>query len=168
MSRTPAVHPADWPTHENVSFAAGASGSGATGQSTRPATIDATPVTGRTAPLRLSVAARLAFPDGSMSDSALRRLIVSGQLEAEFIAGKYYVTLAAIEEMRGRCRVNRKDQDLPSTVEGTGLSATEEKTVALDAMNMTAKLLRQNLQNTSSRSMTRKRPSAKVNPMPSK
>jgi hypothetical protein len=61
-----------------------------------------------TTPLRLEVAARLAFPDGSMTVSALRRLVVGGKLDHEFIAGKYYVTLAAIEEMRSKCRVQAK------------------------------------------------------------
>src|SRR5580693_5778783 len=63
----------------------------------------------RDTPLRLETAARLAFPDGSMSAAALRRMIVSGKLEAEFIAGRYYVTIAAIEGMRARCRVKARD-----------------------------------------------------------
>ena len=47
-------------------------------------------------PLRLEIAARLGFPDGSMSASALRRLVVAEKITHEFISGKYYVTLAAI------------------------------------------------------------------------
>jgi hypothetical protein len=50
-------------------------------------------------PVCLEVAAQLAFPDNSMSASALRRLIVKGKLEAEFIAGKYFTTLSAIERI---------------------------------------------------------------------
>ena len=152
--------------HGEVSFAPGAADSDRAGQSPELGSISPTPVTGRTTPLRLDAAARLAFPDGSMSGSALRRLIVNGQLEAELIAGRYYTTLADIERMRGRCRVNRKDHDSPSTAEETGSSATEEKTVALDAMNKTAKELNESLRPTSCRSTTRKRPSAKVIPMP--
>jgi|ERR1043166_3801980 hypothetical protein len=56
-------------------------------------------------PLRLSVAAALAFPDGSMTPSGLRREIVRGRLVIERIAGKDYTTLANIERMRELCRV---------------------------------------------------------------
>src|SRR6516162_7842134 len=143
------------PTHNHLSFAHSPGDSPGTGQPIRPGVISATRVTGRTTPLRLDAAGRLAFPDGSMSGSALRRLVVSGQLEAELIAGRYYTTLADIERMRGRCRVNRKDHDSPSTAEETGSSATEEKTVALDAMNKTAKELNESLRPTSCRSTTR-------------
>jgi hypothetical protein len=45
-------------------------------------------------PLRLEIAARLAFPDNSMSAAALRRMISAGKLNAERIAGRYYTTLA--------------------------------------------------------------------------
>ncbi len=46
-----------------------------------------------TAPLRLSVAAAIAFPDGSMSASGLRREAARGRLVIERIAGKDYTTL---------------------------------------------------------------------------
>jgi hypothetical protein len=55
-------------------------------------------------PLRLSVAAKVAFPDGSMTDSGLRREAQRGRLVIERIAGKDYVTLDAINDMRGLCR----------------------------------------------------------------
>jgi hypothetical protein len=61
-----------------------------------------------TSPLRLSVAAKIAFPDGSMSVSALRRMGISGHLTIERIAGKDFTTLANIEEMRTSCRVQAK------------------------------------------------------------
>jgi hypothetical protein len=76
----------------------------------------------RETPLRLETAARLAFPDGSMSAAALRRMIVSGKLEAEFIAGRYYVTIAAIEGMRARCRVKARDHISNSRNTPTGKS----------------------------------------------
>jgi hypothetical protein len=50
-------------------------------------------------PLRLSVAAALAFPDGSMTPSGLRREGARGRLVVERIAGKDYTTLANIERM---------------------------------------------------------------------
>ena len=59
-------------------------------------------------PLRLSVAAALAFPDGSMSPSGLRREGARGRLVIERIAGKDYTTLANIERMRELCRVQAK------------------------------------------------------------
>jgi hypothetical protein len=56
-------------------------------------------------PLRLSVAAAIAFPDGSMSASGLRRENARGRLVIERIAGKDYTSLADIERMRELCRV---------------------------------------------------------------
>ena len=63
-------------------------------------------------PLRLSVAAELAFPDGSMTPSGLRREGARGRLVIERIAGKDYTTLANIERMRELCRVAAKVPDL--------------------------------------------------------
>jgi hypothetical protein len=59
-------------------------------------------------PIRLSVAATVAFPDGSMSASGLRREAARGRLVIERIAGKDYTTLANIERMRELCRVEAK------------------------------------------------------------
>src|SRR5437588_11123016 len=59
-------------------------------------------------PIRLSVAAALAFPDGSMTVSGLRRECARGRLVIERIAGKDYTTLANIERMRQLCRVEAK------------------------------------------------------------
>jgi len=50
-------------------------------------------------PLRLAVAAALAFPDGSMTASGLRREAARGRLVVERIAGKDYTTLANVERM---------------------------------------------------------------------
>jgi hypothetical protein len=61
-----------------------------------------------TTPLRLDVAAALAFPDGSMGASGLRREAAKGRLAVERIAGKDYTTLQAIENMRELCRVPPK------------------------------------------------------------
>jgi hypothetical protein len=59
-------------------------------------------------PLRLHIAAAIAFPDGSMSASGLRREGARGRLTIERIAGKDYTTLASIERMRELCRVEGK------------------------------------------------------------
>jgi hypothetical protein len=60
---------------------------------------------GRDTPLRLGIAASLAFPDASMTASGLRREAARGRLIIERIAGRDYVTLAAIERMREKCRL---------------------------------------------------------------
>jgi hypothetical protein len=56
-------------------------------------------------PLRLAVAAALAFPDGSMTASGLRRESARGRLVVERIAGKDYTTFSNIARMRELCRV---------------------------------------------------------------
>jgi len=71
-------------------------------------------------PLRLSVAAALAFPDGSMSASGLRRERDRLRLIVERIAGKDYTTLANIERMRELCRVDVKVPDCGSENVGEG------------------------------------------------
>src|SRR6516162_3209971 len=65
-------------------------------------------------PLRLEIAAALAFPDGSMTASGLRRESARGRLTIERIAGKDFTTLAEIERMRELCRVQRRVQDCGS------------------------------------------------------
>lgn len=117
-----------------------------------------TPVT----PLRLEVATRLAYPDGSMSIGALRRLCVAQKVTHEFVAGKYYVTLAAIEEMRASCRVPAKSPTLPSkstTMDATQpwSSETDSLLVAQDAMNMMLTELRKPSPVNSQRSTSQKR-----------
>jgi nucleoid-associated protein YgaU len=69
---------------------------------TDPAAID------RNAPLRLADAAAIAYPFGGITASGLRREAARGRLTIERTAGKDYVTLAAIDEMRARCRIEAK------------------------------------------------------------
>jgi len=76
----------------------------------------------RDTPLRLSVAAALAFPDGSLGASGLRRESARGRLIVERIAGKDYTTLANIERMRELCRVEAKVRD-----SGSGSDAAEPR-----------------------------------------
>jgi hypothetical protein len=66
---------------------------------------------GANAPLRLALAAALAYPDGSMTASGLRKEAARGRLAVERTAGKDYTTLAAIEEMRMLCRLQPKVRD---------------------------------------------------------
>src|SRR5215470_10056435 len=61
-------------------------------------------------PLRLYAAAALAFPDGSITETSLRKACTQGELEYELLRGKYHTTLAAIKDWRARCRVQPKGQ----------------------------------------------------------
>jgi hypothetical protein len=96
-------------------------------------------------PLRLSVAAALAFPDGSMTTSGLRNELARGRLIVERIAGKDYTTLANINLMRELCRVEAKERDSTSGLsaeirkensrsEPTGSSVTASDTSPQDAL----------------------------------
>lgn len=58
-----------------------------------------------TTPLRLADAAELAFPGGGITAASLRREAERGRLKIELIAGKHFVTLQAIDEMRALCRI---------------------------------------------------------------
>jgi hypothetical protein len=60
---------------------------------------------GEDTPLRLDVAAKLYFPDGSMSGRSLQREAGRGNLEVMHIAGKTFTTLADIGRMCAKCRV---------------------------------------------------------------
>jgi len=79
-----------------------------------------------TTPLRLDLAARLAFPDGSIKASALRTEAKRGNLHIETIANKQFTTLKAIEEMRAKC-ATAKGQG--STIRATN-TVTESSTGA--------------------------------------
>jgi hypothetical protein len=78
---------------------------------TLPSPTDAEP--GRSidpdAPLRLALAAQIAFPRGAMTVNGLRREIGRGRLVVEEIAGKQFTTLNHIRRMRELCRVEAKD-----------------------------------------------------------
>src|SRR5215469_13544168 len=95
-------------------------------------------------PLRLKRAAEIAFPDGGMTASGLRREAKRGRLVIERIANKDFVTLRNIEDMRAKCRDELKVRDSGcNQPEGTkpgrssskpsGSSATARRSSALDA-----------------------------------
>src|SRR6202049_4485300 len=73
-------------------------------------------------PLRLNVAAALAYPDGSMTASGLRREAARGRLIIERTAGKDYTTLGAIRQMRDLCRLETRERGC-----GSGEHAVTEK-----------------------------------------
>src|ERR1035437_11091660 len=109
-------------------------------------------------PLRLSVAAALAFPDCSMTASGLRRECVRGRLIIERIAGKDYTTLANVEKMRELCRVEQSPH--ACTLEGepagsrSGSFSIQEKKSARARANRTSERLKRRSKNTSESSDT--------------
>jgi hypothetical protein len=70
---------------------------------------------GHDTPLRLDAAAKIAFPDGSMKESGLRREAKRGRLVIERVAGKDYTTLGHINRMRELCRLEAK---APASISG--------------------------------------------------
>ena len=74
-------------------------------------------------PILLKAAAEIAFPDGSMGVSGLRRERDRGNLIVERICGREYVTLAEIGRMREKCRARRRVPDY--TCDQSGEAPTE-------------------------------------------
>ena len=58
--------------------------------------------------MTLGEAVAVFWPAGPLTVSSLRTEIRAGRLTAEFIAGKFFVTPAAIRDMRRRCRAHQK------------------------------------------------------------
>src|SRR5262245_12295055 len=128
-------------------------------------------------PLRLEIAARLAFPDGSMGVPGLRSEIRARRLPAEKIAGRIYVTLAGIKEMREACRLEsgkpRSKEPTGSDADNTGPSSTTTTMVNGESIELAS--LRASLSKSStptstktSRRKTTSQPSAPVIPLKSK
>ena len=82
------------------------------------------------APLRLSIAAKLAFPDGSMTASGLRREAARGRLRIERIANKDFVTLAEIKRMRELCRVPASEPGMERVPTNLSQSLASEPVVS--------------------------------------
>ena len=61
----------------------------------------------------------LAYPNGGMTISGLRKEISRGNLVVEYTAGRFFVTMRAILEMREKCRVHGKARTY-----GSGLPAS--------------------------------------------
>jgi len=129
-------------------------------------------------PLRLAVAADIAFPDGSISASSLRKERDAGRLTVERIAGKEYTTLANIQEMRRLCRDQAKDHSSGRSQQRSEAMAEQEalsgslKTAPLGAAQASAQRmvekLRQKKPNKLSPTTSRKstsQPANKVVPL---
>jgi hypothetical protein len=108
-------------------------------------------------PLRLRDAVAIAFPYGGMTVSGLRREASRDRLQIEKIAGKQFVTLQAINEMRAKCRVEPKEPASicasATDVRPFGLSSTERMKSAQVACQMTAEALKKRSPNTSPESI---------------
>jgi hypothetical protein len=109
-------------------------------------------------PLRLEVAARIAYPDGSMTKSGLRREIARGRLECERTVNRQYVTLAGIQRMRAKCRETPK---VPASTFANDVAAkpctsfsTEKTKSALAAAEMVAQALKKPSPTTSEKSIS--------------
>jgi hypothetical protein len=109
-----------------------------------------------TDPLRLSDAVAIAFPHGGMTVSGLRREIKRGRLECEVIAGKQFVTLLDIKDMRSKCRADQKG---PASISANaedakpyGSSSTEKTRSAQVAARAVAERLKKPSPPTSQRS----------------
>jgi hypothetical protein len=110
-------------------------------------------------PLRLETAVELAFPDGGMTVSGLRREAEKHRLVIETIAGKQFVTLNEIKAMREKCRDNQKAQGFGSSRSGEkmessasgqhGSSGTERIRSAQAALEETARRLNERSAGTS-------------------
>ena len=89
-----------------------------------------------------------------MSASGLRKEAAKGRLTIERIAGKDFVTLAAIQSMRNLCQIRRRASDFGSgQPEGEkkprGSSETDQSNPSLDAAMATARRLSRNSPTTS-------------------
>ena len=113
----------------------------------------------RTTPLRLDMAAQLAFPDGSMGVAGLRKEIDRGNLPAAKIAGRLYVTLDGIEEMKTKCAITKVRSSTCATPSGpadnaagsssTGTPTAGDAKSAQAFLNQIAQRLRSSSPNTS-------------------
>jgi hypothetical protein len=109
------------------------------------------------APLRLAVAAEHAFPFGGMTEKGLRCEAKRGRLVIWRIANKDFTTLAAIEEMRSKCRL-QDNQPASGSVQQeenaqqSGSLSTTDASIALAAARASTSALRERLKPTSRRS----------------
>lgn len=112
-----------------------------------------------TTPLRLDAAVALAFPAGGMTVNGLRTEAARGRLSIGRVAGKDFTTLADIERMIERCRLDESLRASGSgrSVGGTGnsspprrgSSSTEGSTTPRDALKAKLTVLRNSLGSTS-------------------
>ena len=101
------------------------------------------------APLRLAVAAQIAFPHGGITAKGLRKEAMRGKLQVWRMAGKDYTTLNAIKDMQTKCLLEKTPGCGSSQKETSGISNMDQSALALAAARETAKALRESCSNTS-------------------
>ena len=88
-----------------------------------------------TTPVRLALAAELAFPDRSVTYETLRQEVAAGRLTAWKIANKLLTSQAEINLWLKRCRVNNAPRGATGVAEPSDLLEDEGHTsVALQAL----------------------------------
>jgi hypothetical protein len=117
-------------------------------------------------PLRLDIAARLYFLDGSISGRSLEQEAAKGNLQVMRIAGKTFTTFDDLDSLCSRCRIRSNFPDSacerPETTEApSGSSSTAASSIAQRRAKRVAQELKR-------RSHTKPdQPSAKVIPLKS-
>ncbi|MEW9304492.1 excisionase [Labrys neptuniae] len=107
-------------------------------------------------PLQLHIAAQLAYPDGSMSVSGLRKERDRGTLAVERVANREYTTLGAIKRMRESCLVQQKAPASSSVrTAASGSSGTDKRSEELAALSRTVQRLRESSKTTSPKNTNR-------------
>lgn len=88
-----------------------------------------------TTPVRLALAAELAFPDGSVTYETLRQEVAAGRLTGWKIGNKPLTSQAEINLWLKRCRVNNAPRGVTGVADPSDLPSDEEHTsVALQAL----------------------------------
>ena len=126
-------------------------------------------------PVRLATAASIAFPDGSMTESGLRKEWRRDRLDVYVIAGKQYTTLRSIREMIERCRAaatqkvpvcgsnpNERNAMEPSSGQSGVSATTEDLSDAQDSALRAVKKLKMLSASTSQTNGTRTVPATVV------
>jgi hypothetical protein len=107
------------------------------------------------APMTLAEACETLFR-GAITPATLRAEAARGNLVLERIGRRDFVTAAAIQEMRVKCREQRKAPACGSTREpASGMSETDRANAAQAAALASARALRKPLQPTSQKSTSR-------------
>lgn len=122
----------------------------------------ALPVVGADTKVRLDIAAKIAFPDGSIGLSSLRREARKGRLKIWRVANKDMTSLAEIERMLDRCLVQSGLPDygcdpLRMDEPPLGSSSTTDASTALAAARMRVERLKGSSSSTSPSSTTARR-----------
>ena len=99
-------------------------------------TVTSVPNTDPHALLRLEAAARIAFPDGSVKASALRREALAGRLVIYRIANKDFTTITDRVQAKGRMSTTTGRADCST-------SETANSNEALASMKLTARALKE-------------------------